>query len=337
LSTKTSILVTGGTGFLGRHIVWRLAEAGHDITFTGRNAKAAFDVQKHCNRPVSFIQLEHGKPEATQQLCAASVGMSAVVHSAALSSPWGHREAFEKANVASTAEVIAACQQNKIEQLVHISTPSIYFDYTDKLNIPEHAHLPTPVNAYAATKLEAETLVRGSGLSKCVILRPRALFGPWDNTLLPRLMRAMQKGRVPLPRNGQALLDITYIDNAVDAVQLALTSQLKHNVNIYNVSNGTPIYLLDLLKLISNSFNVPLRTLKIPHPLLHKLAHVLELVSRLQGGQHEPLMTRYSAGVLAFSQTLDLAAIRQDLGYAPRISIEEGMKRHAAWYAGTQT
>ncbi len=284
MSTKPSILVTGGTGFFGRHVVWRLAEDGHHVTFTGRNATAAHDVQKHCSKPVRFIQLEHGTPEAAQQLCAIANGMGAVVHSAALSSPWGHRDAFEKANVASTAEVIAACRQNKIERLVHISTPSIYFDYTDKLNIPENANLPAPVNAYAATKLEAEKLVRQSGLGECVILRPRALFGPWDNTLLPRLMRAMQKGRVPLPRNGQALLDVTYIDNAVDAVQLALTSQLKQSLNIYNVSNGTPIHLLDLLTLISQSFDVPLRTLKIPHPLLHKLAHVLELASRMKGG-----------------------------------------------------
>ena len=126
MSTKTSILVTGGTGFLGRHIVWRLAETGHDVVFTGRNNSAACEVQKHCSKPVRFIQLEHGTIEAGRQLCDAAKGMNAVVHGAALSSPWGRREAFEEANVASTAEVITACQQNKIERLVHLNAKHLF-------------------------------------------------------------------------------------------------------------------------------------------------------------------------------------------------------------------
>lgn len=337
MNTKPPILVTGGTGFLGRHIVWRLAEAGHEVIFTGRSAKAARDVQQNCKNSVRFVQLDHGTPDAAKQLCALTTKSGAIIHSAALSSPWGRRQDFEKANIASTKEVIAACHQNNIARLVHISTPSIYFDYQDRLNISEHAALPDPVNDYAATKREAEELVRQSGVPECVILRPRALFGPWDNTLMPRLMRAMEKGRVPLPRNGQALMDITYIDNAVDAVELALTRKLPQPMNVYNVSNGAPIRLRDLLELISSSFTLPLRTLRIPHHVLHALAHGLELVSYFRGGQSEPLMTRYSAGVLAFSQTLDLTAIRRDLGYAPHVSIEDGIKRHAAWHKGNRT
>ena len=331
MSTKPSLLVTGGTGFLGRHLVWRFAKAGYDVSFTGRNAEAAQQVQQYCAQPVRFVQLEHGAPEAAQQIIKASEGAAAIIHSAALSSPWGSRAAFEKANIASTEEVITACQKNSINRLVHISTPSLYFNYKDRLNISESAALPAPVNDYAATKQVAEQLVRQSGLSECVILRPRALFGPWDNTLLPRLMRAMQKGYVPLPRGGQAQLDVTYIENAVDAVELALTHTLPHSVNVYNVSNGSPIHLIDLLQLIARSFNVPLRTLKLPHPVLHALAYALEKASTMRGSPHEPVMTRYSAGVLAFSQTLNLTAIKRDLGYVPRISIEEGMKRHAAW------
>lgn len=337
MNTNPPILVTGGTGFLGRHIVWRLAEAGHEVIFTGRSAKAARDVQQNCKNSVRFVQLDHGAPDAAKQLCALTAKASAIIHSAALSSPWGRRQDFEKANIASTKEVIAACHQNNIARLVHISTPSIYFDYQDRLNIPEHAALPDLVNDYAATKREAEELVRQSRVTECVILRPRALFGPWDNTLMPRLMRAMEKGRVPLPRNGQALMDITYIDNAVEAVELALTRKLPQPVNIYNVSNGTPIRLCDLLELISRSFALPFHTLKIPHSLLHTLAHGMELASLIRGGQSEPLLTRYSAGVLAFSQTLDITAIQRDLGYTPRVSIEEGIKRHAAWYKGNRT
>lgn len=332
MTTNTPILVTGGTGFLGRHIVWRFAQKGHPVIFTGRNQKAAEEVLHHSSGSVRFLRLDHGSSEALATLQSAASDVAAIVHCAALSAPWGKKNDFISANVKSTAEVLAACKHHNIPKLVHISTPSLYFGYKDALGISEESALPTPVNHYAATKRAAEDLVCSSGLDACVILRPRALFGPWDNTLLPRLLRAMKKGCVPLPRKGQALVDLTYVDNAVDAVELALTRNLLKPISIYNVSNGTPVRLIDLLEIVSRNFNIPLRTLNIPPKALHAIAYSLELLSHLKVGQPEPLITRYSAGVLAFHQTLDLTAIQRDLGYKPRIHIEEGIRRQALWY-----
>ncbi|HWV16625.1 MAG TPA: NAD(P)-dependent oxidoreductase [Cellvibrio sp.] len=326
------ILVTGGTGFLGRHIVWRLAELGHEVIFTGRQALAAATVIRLSQAPVRWIELQHGAAETQLKLMEAAQGFDAIVHSAALSSPWGKPEDFERANILGTKEVLMACSAAQIKRLVHISTPSLYFDFQDRLNIREDQPLPKPVNYYAQTKAQSEQLVQASCVPERVILRPRAIFGPWDNTLMPRILRVMSQGAIPLMRDGQALLDITYVDNLVDAIVLALSQPLPGKVQTYNVSNGEPQTLLSLLEQMAEAFALPLKTRHLPWWLVSSAARTLELAAKLGDGR-EPAITRYGAGVLAFSQTLDLSAIRRDLGYQPHISIAEGLQRHAAWFA----
>lgn len=325
------IVVTGGTGFLGRHLVWRAAASGVDVVFTGRNAEAAKEVVRLARGPVHWQPLVHGEKNAAQQLTTAAEGADALIHCAALSSPWGRRGDFRRANVASTTEVLSACRGAGTGRLVHLSTPSIYFGFRDRLDIREDAPLPAPANDYVRTKREAERLVRTSPPGEVVILRPRALFGPWDQTLVPRLLRAMAYGAIPLMRGGRALLDLTYIDNAVDAVWLAATRPLARPLVTYNVSNGEPWRLCDILNCMANEFGLSLRTRRLPWPLVQFAARSLEAAGSLAGGW-EPPLTRYSAGVLAFSQTLNIGAIRQELGYQPKVAVADGIRLHAQWW-----
>lgn len=325
------LVITGGTGFLGRHLVWRAAAEGADVLFTGRNAQTAAEVMLLAPAPVRWQALAHGEVGAETALAEVCRNADAIVHCAALSSPWGRYGDFHRANVTSTAEVISASRACGVPRLIHISTPSLYFAFADQINIREDADLPEPANDYARTKRAAETLVRQAGLPEVAILRPRALFGPWDQTLMPRILRVMRRGAVPVMRGGSIKLDLTYIDNAVEAIWLALTKPLPRPINIYNVSNGEPRELLDLLKRMAHEFGLPLRTRKLPWPLVEVVARGLEITARLGGGK-EPPLTRYSAGVLAFSQTMDLSALCNELGWQALVSIDEGIRRHAAWW-----
>lgn len=330
------LLVTGGTGFLGRHVVWRALAEGAEVVFTGRKGAAAEEVIRHAPAPTRWLPLEHGHPDAARQLSEAARGMDAVIHCAALSSPWGAYEDFRRANVASTVEVISACRAHSVPRLVHVSTPSIYFGFADRLNIREDAELPTPANDYVRTKREAEERIRQAGLPEVAILRPRALFGPWDQTLVPRLLRVMAAGPVPLMRGGRILTDLTCIESAVDAAWRALTRPLPRAVNVYNVSNDEPRELLDVLALMASEFRLPLRTRRLPWPLVELAARTLELGARLGSGK-EPPLTRYSAATLAFSQTLDVSALKTELGWRPVMSIAEGIRRHAQWWRAQQS
>lgn len=324
------VIVTGGTGFLGRHLVWRLAAQGADVVFTGRRQAAADLVCQHATRAVRYQHLEHGSAHAAATLAACAANADAIVHCAALSSPWGHADEFHRANVASTVEVLDACASAGVSRLVHISTPSLYFNFQDRVGVREGEPLPEPVNAYACSKGQAEQLVHRQAPCDTVILRPRALFGPWDDTLMPRLLRVMRKGPIPLMRGGRARMDLTYVDNAVDAIWLALTKPLPRRLVTYNVSNGEPIVLTDLLDAVAHAFTLPLRTRPVPWPLVKAGAGLLEAAARITGT--EPPLTRYSAGVLAFSQTLDTSAIRHDLGYTVQVPLREGIRRHAQWW-----
>lgn len=325
------VLVTGGTGFVGRHVAWRLAAEGCEVIFCGRNQAAADDVLRLAAAPMRFVPLEHGVDDAAARLLQAAEGADALVHCAALSAPWGSADAFRQANLDSTREVIEACREQGVARLVHLSTPSLYFDFRDRLGIREDEPLPAPVNLYAQTKGEAEMLLQQADLGQTLVLRPRAIFGPWDATLMPRMLRVMHRGAIPLMRGGKAELDLTYIDNLVDAIWLGLTRPLPRRYNLYNLSNGEPIRLDHLLARVAEAFELPLRTRRLPWPLVSAIARVLETRARLGSGA-EPLLTRYSAGVLAFSQTLDTRAIRDELGWQPRVSLDEGIQRHARWW-----
>ncbi len=322
------VLVTGGTGFLGRHLVWRLADAGHDVVFSGRDAGKAHEVTSRATRPVAFTALRHGANDAQATLTRAAAGADAIVHCAALSSPWGRRVDFHAANVLSTAEVLAAAQANGVARLVHISTPSLYFAFRDRLGVREDEPLPPPVNDYAATKREAEQLVRAASVPS-VILRPRGIFGAWDETLLPRLLRLLRRDRFPLFNGGDALIDLTHVDNVVDAIELALALP-NPAADTFNVSNGQPRRAADLFAELARTFGLPWRPRHVPLAVGLALARACELAGRVARGW-EPPITRYSVGTVAFSQTLDLRHARERLGYAPRVDLDEGIVRTAAW------
>jgi nucleoside-diphosphate-sugar epimerase len=331
------IIVTGGTGFLGRHLVWRLAAAGHQVVLTGRDAAQAAQVIAGARgaEPAQFVRLEHGTDDASARLKAHAKDAEAIIHCAALASPWGSRAAFARANVASTREVLAACQAQAIRRLVHISSPSVYFAYGDRLGICEDDPLPPPVNEYARSKRMAEQLVLQAALPNGVILRPRAIFGPWDNALLPRLLRLMRYGRLPLLRGGRALIDLTYVDNVVDAVELALALPAAGATPVFNITNDEPIEAAALFARIADSFGLPIQPVPRPYAVADLVARGMELAARLVPGW-EPPFTRYSLGTVAFSQTLDLRRARTELGYSPRVTLDSGIARTAQWWTETQ-
>ncbi|WP_109480588.1 NAD-dependent epimerase/dehydratase family protein [Paraburkholderia sp. C35] len=325
------ILVTGGTGFLGRHLVWRLNASGHDVVFTGRNAQHAATVTagaKRTDRETRFIMLEHGSAHSHATMHEAAAGVDAAIHCAALSSPWGRPEAFRRANIESTQEIIDACGARCVPRLVHISTPSLYFDFRDRIGIHENEPLPLPVNDYARTKGIAEQRVLQSPLDSVIALRPRAIIGPYDATLLPRLLRVARTSRLPLMRGGDALIDLTYVDNVVDAIELALSANLRRAV--VNISNGEPIPVRTLFAMLADAFGIPLRVRRVPYPVADAVATLLEWAAHWRPGW-EPPVTRYSVGLLAYSQTLDLTGARDLLGYSPRVTLADGIRRTAVW------
>lgn len=318
----TSIVVTGATGFVGGHIVKGLSR--YAPVAVGRNRSALERLQQE-DPGVSCEQLDLTAPNAVERLVAHRPSL--IIHAAARSSPWGTLAEFEAANVQTTNVVIAAATACEVP-VIYLSTPSIYMDSTHRTMIKEDDPLPsTFVNDYTATKYEGELAVRRfceTGLP-AVTLRPQAIVGSGDTTLAPRFLRVIDKGFLPLFDGGNAILDMTSVENVVDAVRLsadALLAGSLEGIRTFNVTNGDPRPIRELLgmildvraKLVPDSS--PPRKLSISAQHARRVAGALEKLSHISGGW-EPPLTRHSVDLLAFDRTLSIAAVQETLGFAP--------------------
>lgn len=327
----TRLLITGATGGLGRNATEYARQKGARLTLTGRN-KAVLDAMQSDTTTTVACDLTQASSESIATLVH---GHDAVWHCAALSSPWGSYADFQTNNVLLSERLFLAAALARVPVFVHISTPALYFDFHHRYAVSEAQVAHTPVNHYAATKAQAEKQLQALAAqhphTRLVILRPRAIFGPYDQVLFPRLLRLIQdgKGKITLPRAGATLLDLTYAENVAHAMWLA-THTLCESGRAFNITNGDPITVRDALTtLIQAHLGQPLAIRSVPYPVMAALAYFQEQMACLTGA--EPKYTRYSIGALAYDMTLDISAARQYLNYSPVVSVTEGLAKTAAW------
>lgn len=317
------ILVTGANGFVGAHVVAHLAGRGHAVRATARQSLTATPPPG-----VEAIQADLACSELPPLLD----GCDAVVHCAARASPWGARALFERDNVLATQRLVdAAVAAGGVRRFVHISSPSIYFNYRDARDIVEAFTPPSRwPTTYAETKWRSEQAVVAQPAIGPVVLRPRAVFGLGDRAILPRLVAVARSGFFPLPGGGRAAVDVTCVENLVDAVALALAAPTAIEGHAFNITNGEPLQVRELLAQLFSALGMGVRTITLPRGLALGLASCAEGIARLRPGQPEPRVTRYGMGLLAYSQTLSIVAARERLGYCPRIGTLQGLRQFAA-------
>jgi nucleoside-diphosphate-sugar epimerase len=313
-----TILVTGATGGLGRVMVDALVQAGRTVVATGRNTAIGGALENSVGSAgVRFIAVDL----AHDPLDALVVGCSTVIHLAALSSPWGPHADFISANVTATQRLLDAARSAGVARFLFASTPSIYAAARDQIGLSESSPLPHRfANSYAATKYAAEQAVIAAAAPgfATVALRPRAIISPHDSVLLPRLLRAAERGVLPLPHGGATLIEPTDARDVVAAFLAAETRADAVSGRAFNLSGGQPLPLADLAAHVFARLQRPVCTRAINRHVMLAIAGALERIARLRSGQPEPVLTRYSAMTLGWSQTFDLVAARDALGWTPR-------------------
>ncbi len=316
------ILVTGATGFLGGRLSRMLVEAGHEVVGLGRDADKG---RALANDGIRFVRGDlSAPPEST--LVKALGGADAFVHAGGLSSAWGRRKDFIDANVKGTRHALAMARSADAERFVFISSPSVSFRFADQVDVREDNPLPTPVNFYAESKQVAERDVLAARGLLPIVLRPRAIYGPGDKALLPRLVRAAGRGALPLLRGGQASTNLTYVDDAAAAIIAALEAPASLSGRIYNIA-GEVQPIRSIVEKASAMAGTKVRWRKMPWPVAFAATRVAENVARVLPGNPEPVVTAYGLGILAFTQTLDTSAARRDLGFDAGISFADGLAR----------
>ena len=327
-----NVLVTGGTGFLGGALARRLQAEGHTVTALGRDHARGQRLQA---QGVRFIPVDFSDAAALTAACRAQ---AVVFHCGALSAPWGRYLDFYAANVTGTEQVVRACQQTGVRRLVHVSTPSLYFAYAPRLDVRETDPLPArQVTAYAQTKLQAEQVVRRAMTAgwPAIIVRPRAIFGPGDTSLLPRLIARLQTGRLPIIGDGQTIGDLTGLDNLVDALVLCLQAPEAAVGRAYNITNGEPIRVWDQIAALCDALGLRRPARAVPAGLAMAWAWILERWYTRWRPLAEPPLTRYMDSLVAQSATLNIDAAHRELGYQPRQTTAAGLAQFVDWWKAT--
>ena len=323
------VLVTGASGMLGAGVARALAERGDAVTVLQR-------------RPAGLGLTEVLADVADgSAVRAAMAGHEAVVHLAAkvnVTGPWSE---YESANVAGTRSIVDACRAAGVRRLVHVSSPSVAHAGSPLFGVgAEPADPRTARGPYARSKAIAELIALAADDDQLAVLaiRPHLVWGPGDPQLVARIVERARRGRLPLIGSGAALVDSTYVANAVDALAAALDAGPTVRGRALVVSNGEPRPIAEILGGFCAAAGVAPPRRRVPARLAGAVGGAVEagwaVRRRLtpQADGNDPPMTRFVVEQLATAHWFDQRETRRLLDWEPRISLDEGLAELARWF-----
>ncbi|MCV9994440.1 NAD-dependent epimerase/dehydratase family protein [Paeniglutamicibacter sp. ZC-3] len=324
------VLVTGASGLLGGAVASLLRAKGHRVrTFQRRASAGATDE----------VLGSLTDPAAVRR---AVDGMDAVIHLAAKVSFTGSWHDFTATNITGTKTLLEAARSAGAADFVFVSSPSVAH-FGEPL-AGAGAGMADPDRArgnYARSKAAAElsALALDAADFRVTAIRPHVVWGPGDTQLVERVIERARSGRLPLLDGGAALIDTTYIDNAADAIVRGLERMEHAHGRALVITNGEPRPVGELISGICRAGGVPAPRLSVPGWLARGAGSLIERGWLAAGSRNlvhdEPPMTRFLAEQLSTAHWFDQRETREVLDWAPRVGIDEGLKRLAAHYGGT--
>jgi nucleoside-diphosphate-sugar epimerase len=322
----STVLVTGASGMIGGAVARALAARGDDVTVMQRGPSAT-----------GLRELRVDIANGAEVLSAVH-GFDHVVHLAAKVSLTGDEREFVAVNVEGTRHLLRAARDSGASRFVHVSSPSVA--HLGASIVGAEAQPADPARArghYARTKALAEVAALdadGDGLA-VVAIRPHLVWGPGDEQLIGRIVQRARAGRLFLVHHGHALIDTTYVDNAVDAILAALDRAPEPQVHgqAFVVTNGEPRTVRELLTRIAAAASLPGPSRSVPLSLARAAGACVEAVWSIGTHSDEPPMTRFLAEQLATAHWFDQRRTRAALQWQPRVSLDEGFALLAEWFA----
>jgi nucleoside-diphosphate-sugar epimerase len=322
------VLVTGASSLIGGGVAHALASRGDDVVCFQRSRAAAVD----------DLEQRLGDVRDAAAVSAAAAGCDAIVHVAAKVGVSGAWAEYRSINVDGTTNVMVAARDGGVGRVVHVSSPSVAHGGEP---IVGGAADPPVVGRrrawYAESKALAEVAALGSASDELgvVAIRPHLVWGPGDTQLVGRIVERARSGRLALVGGGTALVDTTYIDNAVGALVAALDAvgpRVPCSGDAYVVANGEPRMIRELVQGICAAAGVPFEPRDVPLPVARSLGTIVERVWPLLRSDEEPPLTRFLAEQLGTAHWFDPRPARDDLGWVPEVTIDQGLDRLRDWY-----
>jgi nucleoside-diphosphate-sugar epimerase len=327
-----NVLVTGASGFLGGHVVDAFIRRGDRVRALVRATSDRTHLDRHRD-----LDLVVGDLDDEQAVLRAMRGVDVVVHSAARVADYGTRDDFYRANVAGTEHLLDVARAHGVRRFVFVSSPSVVAEDRDQYRIDESYPYPARfLNLYCETKAIAEKRVlaaNGRGIETCAI-RPRGVWGPRDRTgFLPKIVHKMMSGRLPNLSGGQKVwASMCFCENAAEACLLAATAERAPG-NAYFVTDSEPVEVWSFARRMGELLGAPSIERAVDPAIARAVARGVETVWTLtrQDERRSPPMSRYALALLTRSATYDIRAAERDLGYRPRVDLEEGLVRLLQW------
>ncbi len=323
-------LVTGGGGFLGKYLVRRLISRGDCVRVFSRRSYSSLQQLG--------VEQRLGDVRDVAAVSRACEGMDVVFHTAAIAGIWGSWNQFFGINTEGTRNVIAGCREHHVAKLVYTSSPSVTFDAGDQCDVDESIPYASRwLCHYPHSKALAEQSVlqanRVGDLTTCA-LRPHLIWGPEDPHLVPRLIARARIGRLRRVGERTNRVDMIYVENAAEAHLMAAEALVPDSPvagRAYFISQGEPVNCWQWINQILTLAGLSPVDKHISFNSAWHLGYCLELGYGLLRLTREPPMTRFLAAQLAKSHLFNIRRARDDFGYAPRVSTEEGMRRLEQW------
>jgi nucleoside-diphosphate-sugar epimerase len=328
LATGKLNAVTGATGLLGSHVVEQLAGRGERVRALVRPTSDTAFLRRH------GVGLAIGDLHDPESLRRFVTGAEVVYHCAAKVGDWGPWSLYQREVIDLTANVLSACETVGVGRVLHVSSITVYGHPKPRPQlITEDEPLGQNLwiwDHYCRSKIVAEEICRRYRGS-LTILRPGWMYGPRDRNTLPRVVKALQAGRVKLLGDGDNLLNILHAADAAQGAILAANAPQAVG-QAYNLSSSGEITQRQLLDLLTDLLGLPRITRHIRFRLAFGVGLLSEVIGHLIRLKRPPYITRYGVSLVGRSTGFSTAKARSYLGWKPQVNVQDGMRETLQWF-----
>ena len=321
------ILVTGGNGLLGQHLIPALEARGDTVRVLALPTENTDALER---RGTTVVR---GDITQSQTLASATAGVEAVLHLAGMMGVWRPIGDYHAVNVKGTENVCRAALAAGVRRVVHVSSWTVYRMAWDTPAREDFLPRPFP-EPYAITKAAGDACVQQMVVDErlpAVIVRPGTFFGPGDRLHFKRMADRVAAGRALIVGRGGNALPFIYVTDVVQGLLRALDCEEAIG-QAYNISNDQPLTQQEFLEAIAEELGAAPPRIHIPYRALYAAGYLAERAATVTRSRKQPVLTRLGVKLFGTDNRHSIAKARRQLGFEPEVSLREGVRLSANWY-----